>query len=344
MGEISYIARQLYSGFGQRKAMGSFSETNLTLPYYFLLRSFLDENDLLVILNTKRCRYHCAFCQLPENKPNFLVSGRDIEKQFEFILHEAKHALSILDRVTLSNDGSVLDASTFPTSALYSITEAIREMRRVKTLLLETRLEFVKEDVIKKIQSLSRENLRINILTGFETLSSEIRRQILHKGETVKHFLFGLDNLEKLGLDMTCYVLYKPSPVMTDLEAYVEASSTIDFLVKESQSRNINLEIRLNPMYIATGSELSRSIDFSKYSPPKLTDIMRLAEEKKKICKHIYIGLSTEGLDVLGQSYSSREDFSGKLIKPILLFNSQKITRFSWEEILPAQQAKLCSQ
>jgi radical SAM enzyme (TIGR01210 family) len=335
MGNLAQITKQMYAAFGQRKPMGSSTEPSLVEPYYFLLRPFLDKNDLLVILYTKRCVYHCAFCQLPSNKSKSLVSAENIEKQFEFVINEVKHSLSIIDRITLSNDGSILDSSTLPTSALYSIIASIKELKRVKTLVLETRLEFIDKEVIRKIQSYSSQNLVIDILTGFETHDDEIRKIILSKGETVEKFLSRLNNVSELGLNLTCYVLYKPSPKMNDDDAYKEASRTIDFLIQECYSRNIQLTLRLNPMYIAKGSKLADSLDLLTYKPPKLTDIMRLAEEKKKTCERIYIGLSTEGLDVSGKNYTSREDYSDSLIRPILLFNSQKISRFAWEEILP---------
>ena len=59
----SYVA-DLYDSCGQRKPMPH-ATPPASIPHYFLLRTFLGENDLLVIFNTKRCRYQCAFCRLP---------------------------------------------------------------------------------------------------------------------------------------------------------------------------------------------------------------------------------------------------------------------------------------
>ncbi len=332
MSDLCQIAKNIYAEYGQQKEMGS-SPDNFAKPYFFLLRTFLGENDLLAILLTKRCRFNCAFCQLPANKPRKLISGANIEKQFEHILYETKHALSILDRITLSNDGSVLDSRTFPETALYSIADAIREIRRVKTLVIETRLEFVKNDVIRNLQGLLPKT-SIDILTGFETYDDRIREKILSKEETVQQFLSRLDVVAELNLKLTCYVLYKPDPSMNDLDAYQEANRTVDFLIHECKLREIPLTLRLNPMYLASGSRLAASVDIRKYNPPKLSDIMRLAEEKKPLCNYIYIGLSTESLSIPENTYAAREDYSSKLIKPILLFNNRKISHFNWAELV----------
>src|SRR5882672_12203132 len=123
--------RSLYRTFGQRKAMGE-SAQDSRLPHFFLHRPFSGDQDLLIIFNTKRCRYQCHFCQLPAKSSKRFISGDDILAQFIYAIREMKHSLSILTRVTLSNEGSVLDAKTFPTETLLTIARCIRELRLVR--------------------------------------------------------------------------------------------------------------------------------------------------------------------------------------------------------------------
>jgi archaeosine synthase beta-subunit len=133
---------QLYREFGQRKPMGA-AAPSTRHPHYFLLRSFLGENDLLVILNTKRCRYRCHFCTLPEKSSRKWVADEEVVAQFLHVARACRHALSIVGRVTLSNEGSVLDGATLGPDALNTIVSSIGRMRRVRRIDLETRLEFV---------------------------------------------------------------------------------------------------------------------------------------------------------------------------------------------------------
>jgi radical SAM enzyme (TIGR01210 family) len=288
------------------------------------------ENDLLIILNTKRCRYSCPFCTLPWKSSKEWIEPQDIVTQFEFAATEVKHALSIVDRVTLSNEGSVLDAGTLATDALLTIADAIQELRRVRMLVLETRLEFVDSLVICELQRATR-RATVNILTGFETLNVDIRDNILSKEESLDRFLAGLDRVAECGAEFSSYVLFKPDPAMTDYEGTKEAESTIDFLANECARRRIPLTIRLNPMYLARGSkwgDLAHAT--TEYRPPRLTDVMKLAEKKRREGIRIYIGLSTEGLDEPLGTYMAREDYSSQLIGPVKAFNDGKIAMFDW--------------
>ena len=57
---------------------------------------------------------------------------------------------------------------------------------------------------------------------------------------------------------------------MTDQEAYIEASNSIDFLVDQCRVRNIPLTIRLNPMYMAKGSRWADIAHMdTNYKPPR---------------------------------------------------------------------------
>lgn len=324
-------ARSHYERYGQTKPMGE-SAPSPTQPHYFLLRTFRAENDLLTIFNTKRCRYQCHFCQLPAKSTRVFVPTEDILAQFEYVIDEVKHAVSTLDRVTLSNEGSVLDEATFPADALLTIASCVNEFRRVRRLVLETRLEFAKEVSILAIKNVAG-RATVDILTGFETLDTEIRDRILGKREPLSVFLAGLDQIASAGADLTAYVLFKPSPCMTDEEAKVECERSIDFLAEECDRRRIGLTIRLNPMYRAAGSKWAQMAESSEtYRPPRLTDVMDVAAKKSAQGISIYIGLSTEGLDEDGGTYASREDYSAAMVRPIKLFNDAKIASFEERE------------
>ena len=320
--------KRLYYEFGQRKPMGINALDSKT-PHYFLHRKFLGENDLLIILNTLRCAYSCKFCQLPIKSSKEQIHPSDILMQFLSVLNELKHSLSVIERVTLSNNGSILDSRTLPIDTLFTIAKCVHELRCVRVLVLETRLEFADPKILRRIQDLVP-GVKLNILTGFETLDAEIRDKVLCKRETLALFENGLDIVAECNLDLTAYILYKPSQIMSDDDAYLEASRSIDYLYEQCDRRNIKLFIRINPMYAAEGSLWAKTAQKTPtYRPPKLTDIMKLAENKNKLGIPIYIGLSTEGLDN-GENYSVREDYSRELIKQIKLFNDKKIMEFCW--------------
>lgn len=326
---LSAVARDLYGAFGQSKPMGS-SAPSAELPHFFLLRSFLGEVDLLTIFNTKRCRYQCAFCALPDKATHDWVCDEDVVQQFAHVLAECRHALSLVERVTLSNEGSVLDEETFGSTALEEICDAVNELRRVRRVELETRLEFVRAP---RLLALARRmpRVKIGLLTGFETVDERIRDTVLRKRESLTAFTIGLDEVADAGAALTAYVLFKPDPGMSDEDAFAEGRATIQFLDRETQQRGIPLSVRLNPMYLAPGTHWGRlATRTPEYRPPRLTDVMRLAELSARPDLPIYIGLSTEGLADGRGTYLAREDFDRSMIKWVKLFNDRRIAAFPW--------------
>lgn len=294
-------------------------------PHFFLHRTFMGEQDLLIIFNTKRCRYRCHFCHLPYKCSPTWIPGENILAQFEYVINELKHSLSVFDRVTISNEGSILDPETFPTESLIKIAECTSELRRVRKFVLESRLEFITPTIIQQIKN-ANPRAKIDILTGFETLDSNIKDNILGKHHTLKEFEVGLDRIAETRSDLTTYVMFKPSQAMSDKEALAEASASIDYLKKQCEDRDINLTVRLNPMYASKDSVWSNvARNTPEYKPPRLTDIMTLSFQKAQEGVKIYIGLSTEGLEESWGTYRSREDFTPELIKQVVLFNNNQI-------------------
>jgi hypothetical protein len=310
----------LYREYGLSKPMG-ISVEDPSRPHFFLHRRFIDDQDLLIIFNTKRCRYQCNFCNLPSKSSIKPISSACILDQFEFVVNELKHSIGVLNRITVSNEGSVLDTDTFPQDALITIAQCTSELKAMRTIVLETRLEFVSTDYLNEI-ALANPKVHIDVLTGFETLDPKIRDKILVKREPIDVFINGLDILSTIPSSLTAYVLFKPSPYMTDTEALNEAENSIDFLKDKCKERNIPLTIRLNPMYAANGSKwFEMALQYKNFKPPRLSDVLELAERKRAEGVKLYIGLSTEGLDDPHCTYRAREDFTKDLLKRVIGFN-----------------------
>jgi archaeosine synthase beta-subunit len=317
---------RLYRDFGPSKNMGDAAQ-DTRHPHYFLHRNFLGEQDLLIIFNSKRCRYHCSFCDLPLKSTSAWVPSDDILAQFEYVISELRHSLSVIDRLTLSNEGSVLDETTFPFEALEEIAKCARQLKNVRTIVIETRLEFLEPRIISRLKQADPKSI-INILAGFETLNQHIRDQILIKGATLDDFLAGLDKVAESQSELTAFVLYKPSFAMTDQEAFREAEASIDYVRRECDLRNIPLTVRLNPMYAAHRSKWAgQAFASSDFKPPRITDVLALAMKKREQGIPVYIGLSTEGLTSLQGSYMAREDYSKEVLKKAIVFNHQKVLR-----------------
>lgn len=313
--------RSLYRTFGPPKPMGVAPIDNAH-PLFFLVRQFLEEVDLAILFNTKRCRYQCRFCTLPAQSSLTWIEEDKVLAQFLYVINEAKHTLGVLDRLTIANEGSVLDFDTFPRRALEKIVAAAEEIRGLKKIVLETRMEFVKDEVLEDLSARTRRKLAV--LAGFETLNSEIRSAILGRRQEVSMFEAGIEVLARNNTDLIAYVLYKPSPVMTDAEARVEASTTIDFLVAACERNGVNLTIRLNPMYAATGTPWHNEAMAAgdRYSPPLLSDVVEVAEEKRARGISIYLGLTSEGRATDNATYKARPEYKKDFLKKAIVMNT----------------------
>jgi len=312
--------RQLLRRFGPAKSMSG-KALSARRPQYFLLRRFLGDIDLAVILNTKRCPYQCRFCGLPNRASLKYIEAEDIVDQFIWICSQVRHSLSLLDRVSLSNDGSVFDQDTFPTKALDLIVQSINELPSVCRIIFETRLRFMSTTRVRELQRFAP-RIQFDILTGYETLNERIRDEVLGKYESLEEFLKGLDRVAMAGCALTVYVLFKPDPHMSDKAAVREASDSILYLKEQCLLRHVPLSIRLNPMYAAKGTPWAQDAsDADDFLPPRLTDVLHIARQTRLSGIPIHIGLSTEGLSNRRMTYMAREDFSRDLFATAKQFN-----------------------
>jgi uncharacterized Fe-S cluster-containing MiaB family protein len=173
--DLPATVRELYREFGPPKLMGKGAEQR-DRPHYFLERNFLGESDLAVLFNTLRCQHQCNFCTLPTKSSKSFIEGDDIASQFIHVLHEVRHSLGILERLTLGNEGSVFDEKTFPNCRLIEMVRATNEIPNIKRIVFETRHEYFTAEKASFIKRISKKNL--NVLTGFETIDCSIRNEV----------------------------------------------------------------------------------------------------------------------------------------------------------------------
>ena len=109
----------------------------------------------------------------------------------------------------------------------------------------------------------------------------------------------------------------------TGTEAIAEAERSIDYVAESCNRRHIPFIIRLNPMYVAENTPWARlAKSLENYQPPRLTDVIALADKKKSEGMKIYLGLTSEGLSAPENTYRGREDFSSQLLKQAIIANT----------------------
>lgn len=316
--DIIKFTKEMYKQYGQSKNMD-----NSNNPCFFLQRKFKEEQDLLIIFKTLPCHSNCKYCNLKNNNYGNLVS---LCEQFAYVIKEMRHSLSVLDRITLSNNGSILNTKTVPMEDLILILSSINQIRNISKVVIETDLKYVNKENISQIKN-ALCGMKVNILTGFETFDEKIMLHTLGKYRNNIEFEKKLDLLATENCEITTYILYKPDQFMDDKMAYDEALISISYLENQCDKRGIPLTIRINPMFAAKGTpwaDIARNC--SQYTPPKLSDIFSLAKE---IPKHIpvYIGLSLEGKSESWGTYRMQSDMTKELLLDVIHFNTNGIKR-----------------
>lgn len=288
------------------------------------MRKFKGEVDLLIILNTRRCYYNCSFCELPAKSGKDTISADNITQQIISVFRLYAECLDVIDRITLSNEGSVFDQRTIDSTVLVALAEAITSaLPSVKRLVLETRPEFIVSNVLDAIRE-SAPQCTIDLLIGFETQDDKLRNITLGKRQSRESLTTALEMLgTRERMSLTSYVLVKPGLEQSDEAGIAEAKATIRYLAGQTEERRIPLSIRLNPMYIPLATRWGKRALAGGYVPPRLTDVFEIARWAEAHGIPAYIGLSTEGLAGPSQSYRCRSDFEPSLLKQVISFNAR---------------------
>lgn len=122
-------------------------------PLSAFTRVTLGVPELVIAFYTRRCRSQCSMCTLPQASAHSLVPKDGIARQLDsaFALLDGGFAIQ---RVTIGNEGSPLDARTLPAAHLAMILRRCAGHPGVREVVIETRAEYATERVLDRIQEL----------------------------------------------------------------------------------------------------------------------------------------------------------------------------------------------
>jgi len=126
--------------------------------------------------------------------------------------------------LNLYNNGSILNDNEMPTAARRDILEKINLQPDIKMLVLETRPEYVTEEVLTEIKQMVPDK-HVEIAIGLEMKDDFLRTICINKGFSLKQYDRAADLIVR-HLNLRTYVLLKPA-FLSESEAVWEAISTI---------------------------------------------------------------------------------------------------------------------
>ncbi len=299
---------------------------NPRLPADYWFQQPPEGMTLFLVLYTRACRWaRCLGCNLSAAESQFEVPFNDMMKQvdqvFDFLLSpEQKENLK---KIILSNNGSVLDEVTFSTTALlYFVAKMNMNCPHISVLTLETRPEYVdmaELEVLHRALQEGKTPTNLELAIGFEAFDDKIRNDHFRKGLNINTFESMVKKIARYGFKLKCYFMLKPVPGLSEEKAIEDIIKGIDYLDSISQQYSIEINMHLNPTFVAQGTVLETEFRKGNYQPPKLESVQQaaLAAEEKRIS--LYLGLNDEGLAVPGGSFKREGD--EELLEKLHQFN-----------------------
>ena len=281
---------------------------------------------LFIVFYTQACRWsRCLGCNLPSKVSQDHVPYKSLMAQIDhiFVDREVRSRASLIRKVIISNNGSVLDEDTFSSTALmYLIAQLNLNFPNLSILSIESRPEYVDPAELEFISRALAEGdspTQLEIAIGFEAFDHRIRNELFDKGLSLEAFEGLVKKVAPYGYHLKCYFMQKPVPGMSDVEAVTDIQNAIDYLSQIVNEHDILINMHLNPTYVATGTALETAFWEGRYTPPLLEDVAEAAYHARGKPVSIFIGLSDEGLAVQGGSFLLQDN--QVLVDQLELFN-----------------------
>ncbi len=281
-----------------------------TKPAQFWFQHSQDGLVLFVVFYSLACQWsRCLGCNLPSVMSSRHIDFKDLMAQVDAMFLEPSivEKLTDIEKVIVSNNGSVLDERTYSSTALiYLVARINQHMPNVKVLSLETRAEFVD---IPELEFLSRAlkegqcETNLEIAIGVEAFDARIRNDVFGKGLSLKTIESLAEDMAAFDFRLKCYFMQKPVVDMSDPEAIADIHAGIDFLDHLATTLGISVNMHLNPTYVAKGTPLEKAFLEGSYFPPTLPSVAKAAAYGSGKNLTIYIALFDEGLAVQGGNF-----------------------------------------
>lgn len=268
---------------------------------------------LFVIFFTQACRWmRCAGCTLPSTSALRHIDFGDIMDQTHSLFTEPDILARAdeIQKVIVSNQGSVLDEETFPTSALiHFIAKCNKHLPNMRVLTLESRPEYVDDielEILARALEEGKTLTTLEIAVGVEVFDNDIRNLVFGKGLRLKTLDELVERLAKHSFRLKCYFMFKPvaDAHMTREQAINDIHEAIRYLSDLlDRIPGSTISIHLNPTYAARGTPLEAAFIEGKYTPAYLSDVVRAIRFGNGRGVPIFVGLNEEGLAVEGGSF-----------------------------------------
>ncbi len=231
---------------------------------------------LFVILATEGCSWAlgpsggCTMCSYINDCTQEPVEAEKIVELFKSELekHPIKEDFKGGDKIAIKifASGSFLNPKEVPKEAREEILKIIAESEEFSEVVVETRPEYVKEDVIEEVFNIIGDKL-FEISMGLETSNDKTRLYNINKGFTLKDFENAVSIIKKMkekgyNVKSKPYIFLKPI-LLSEMEAIDEAIETGRYCEEIGVDR-----LSYCPATIHGGTLIERLWRTKSYQPP----------------------------------------------------------------------------
>lgn len=225
---------------------------------------------LTMVLQTRGCswaRDHggCLMCGYSKDSASIPPPPQFLLDQFFFALQQAKK--TPISVVKIFTSGSFFDENEIPLNTRTQMLEHLSSLPNLRKVILETRPEYVKAEVIKGAkQNLGEKSLEVAI--GLETSNDHIRETCMHKGFQYQDYLQAATAIRAHGCTLRVYLLLKPL-FLTEKEAIADTISSALAAVRDGATT-----VSINPVVVHKGTLLEILWRQKNYRPPWLWSVV----------------------------------------------------------------------
>ena len=232
---------------------------------------------LTIILRTWGCSRAragnaCTMC-------GFIRDCVPIHPSTEQLLAQIDNALSKLDKldrnkvvVKLYTSGSFFNPKELSPESRDAILHRLASVEEMVQLIVETRCEFVNEDVLAEALTIVPS---LSIAVGLESSSDEVRQDCVGKGMKFSEYVKACKICKALGIGVKTYLLLKP-PLLSEREAMEDILSSIRDIVQYTDVISINL------CNVQHGTVVERLWEREEYRPPWLWSAVNILLKAKE--------------------------------------------------------------
>ncbi len=275
----------------------------------------------VIILPTRGCRWGrvsgCTMC-------GYVYDAGDLtQSKIFFEFKRALKELEDIEYLKIFNSGSFFDPLEISNETAEKIFREINKTK-IKRLQVESRPEFLNEEVLEKAIKILKPELEIGL--GVETTNDYIRINCINKNLLLEDYKKAIKLCKSLDILIKAYLLIKP-PFLTEKKAIEDSISSALELYKLGVDR-----ISFNPVNIQKGTLVELLWMKNEYRPPWLWSVVEILS---KVSKKVNIPLLSHPT-AAGKPRGSHNcgECDGEVYKAIINFSAtQKKEYLSLEEI-----------